>query len=85
MWRDSAKANLAAEALKLTAPDLIKLGVIDEVIPEPVGGAHRNYDETAKRVKERIVRHLDELADMDTQALLDSRIEKYGKMGYFKE
>jgi len=85
LWRDSTKANIAAEALKLTAPDLIELGVIDEVIPEPVGGAHRNPDEAARIVKERIVANLNELSAFRSEDLVQLRIEKYGKMGYFKE
>ncbi len=85
LWRDSTKANIAAEALKLTAPDLIELGVIDEVIPEPVGGAHRNPDEAARIVKERIVANLNDLSAFGGEDLVQLRIEKYGKMGYFKE
>ena len=85
LWRDSTKANIAAEALKLTAPDLIELGVIDEIIPEPVGGAHRNPDEAARIVKERIVANLNELSAFGNEERVQMRIEKYGKMGYFKE
>ncbi len=85
LWRDKAKADLAAEALKLTAPDLIKLGVIDEVIEEPLGGAHRNVDETARRIKERILHHLKELDAVPVPELIDERIAKYGKMGFFNE
>ena len=85
LWRDSAKANLAAEALKITAPDLIELGVIDEVISEPIGGAHRDIDGTAEAIKERIVVHLNQLMNIKSDALVQNRIEKYGKMGYFKE
>ena len=85
LWRDNAKANLAAEALKITAPDLIELGVIDEIIPEPVGGAHRSPDEAAKILKERIIAHLDALSSLNSHNLIDQRIEKYGKMGFYKE
>jgi acetyl-CoA carboxylase carboxyl transferase subunit alpha len=85
LWRDKAKAEIAAEALKLTAPDLIKLGVIDEVIEEPLGGAHRNPDETAARIKGRILHHLRELDTMPASRLIEARIEKYGKMGFFNE
>ena len=84
LWRDSAKANLAAEALKITAPDLIELGVIDEVITEPMGGAHRDYDKAAVIVKERLAHHLDELDGIEGSELIESRIEKYGKMGFFE-
>ena len=85
LWRDSAKANVAAEALKLTASDLIELKVIDEVIPEPVGGAHRDVDEAARIIKERILFHLNELSQIDSEELVEKRIEKYGNMGFFKE
>jgi len=85
LWRDSAKATLAAEALKLTAPDLIELKVIDEVIPEPIGGAHRNIDEAARIVKERILFHLKETERVAPDQLVPLRIEKYGNMGFFKE
>ena len=85
LWRDSAKADLAAEALKLTAPDLVELGVIDEIIPEPLGGAHRDADTAATNVKERIIYHLKELVPLDGPALIEQRIEKYGRMGFFEE
>jgi len=85
LWRDSAKASAAAEALKLTASDLIELGVIDEVIPEPIGGAHRNVEGASKILKERIVAHLDELCSYNAEELVKNRVEKYGKMGFFKE
>ena len=76
---------MAAEALKLVAPDLIELGVIDEIVSEPVGGAHRDFDKTARIVKERIIHHLDELQKFGPEELVANRIEKYGKMGYYKE
>lgn len=85
LWRDSGKANVAAEALKLTASDLIELGVIDEVIREPIGGAHRDVDGAAKILKERIVPHLNELSSYTTEELIKNRVEKYGRMGFFKE
>ncbi len=85
LWRDSAKASAAAEALKLTAGDLIKLGVIDEIIPEPIGGAHRDVDGASKIVKERIVAHLNELSSYSGDELIKNRLEKYGRMGFFKE
>jgi acetyl-CoA carboxylase carboxyl transferase subunit alpha len=85
LWRDSAKASVAAEALKLVASDLIDLGVIDEIVAEPVGGAHRDFDGAARIVKERIIHHLDELQRFSPEELVTNRIEKYGKMGYYKE
>jgi acetyl-CoA carboxylase carboxyl transferase subunit alpha len=85
LWRDRARAELAAEAMKVTAPDLIKLGVIDEMIKEPLGGAHRFPDEMAGTIKSRVIHHLNELDKLNPQDLIDSRIEKYGRMGFFKE
>lgn len=85
LWRDASKADLAAEQLKLTASDLLELGVIDEIVPEPQGGAHRDYDEAARQVKQRIQNNLRELRAIEGQKLVDLRIEKYGKMGFFKE
>jgi acetyl-CoA carboxylase carboxyl transferase subunit alpha len=59
--------------------------VIDEIVPEPKGGAHRDHDGAAKIVKERILFHLNQLCGLDGQSLIDQRIEKYGKMGFFRE
>jgi acetyl-CoA carboxylase carboxyl transferase subunit alpha len=81
LWKDASKAEQAAEALKLTARDLLALQVIDEMIPEPVGGAHRDPDETARRVQEAILRHVRGLVDLPAQELLDRRLEKYMRMG----
>lgn len=85
LWKDAGKAHLAAEILKPTAKDLLELGVIDEVIPEPLGGAHRAYDEAARILKERLVYHLNELSQVKPEELIQKRLEKYGKMGVFKE
>jgi acetyl-CoA carboxylase carboxyl transferase subunit alpha len=85
LWKDAGKANLAAEVLKPSAPDLLELGVIDEVVREPLGGAHRKPDEAARILKERILFHLDALADVKPKVLVQNRIEKYSKMGVFKE
>ena len=85
LYRDSAKAPIAADSLKLTAPDLLKLNVVDGTIPEPVGGAHRNYDEMANILKTRILKELSELKKMDPEKRINDRIEKYGKMGFWEE
>lgn len=85
LWRDGAKGPLAAEALKLTAADLLQLKVINEVIPEPVGGAHRNYQEAAARVKKAVVRHLGELKDVPEERLLSERYQRFRRMGAFLE
>ncbi len=85
LWKDASKAEQAAEALKLTAQDLLELKVIDEVIPEPVGGAHRDADESARRVQEAILRHIRALIGLPAQELLDRRLEKYMRMGVYLE
>ena len=85
LWKDSSKAEQAAEALKLTAPDLLELQVIDEVIPEPTGGAHRDPEEAARRVKDAVMRHVRGLMGLPAQELLDRRLEKYLKMGVYLE
>lgn len=83
LWKDSAKADQAAEALKLTAPELLKLGIIDDIVPEPQGGAHRNPDEAAKNLKNTIKKHLEELKKIPADKLLSSRYQKYRKIGVF--
>jgi acetyl-CoA carboxylase carboxyl transferase subunit alpha len=85
LWRDASKSNLAAESLKLTAEDLIELNIIDEVIKEPLGGAHRNPDAAAQLLMKRIMYHLNQLSQFNEQELIARRLEKYSKMGYYKE
>ncbi len=85
LWRDSSKAPQAAEALKLTSKDLLELGIIDEVIKEPLGGAHRNVKETAERIKEKILESLSILCQKPAESLIKERIEKFCKMGQYKE
>lgn len=85
LWRDSAKADQAAEAMKVTASDLKDMGILDRVIREPEGGAHRNYDEAAKILKETILTELQELHTIPIQQLIKERIEKFGRMGFWKE
>ena len=84
LWHDSAKAEEAAEAMKLTAPDLLQLGVIDAIIEEPLGGAHQDPEAAAKIVKSYILRAIEEMEKIPHQDLIDLRIEKYGKMGVFE-
>jgi len=84
LWKDRAKASEAARALKLTANDLYELGIIDEVVPEPLGGAHRDFEEMAKVIKEVIVKHLKELSLWSKEKLLRARYEKFRKMGIFE-
>ncbi|RKY48965.1 MAG: acetyl-CoA carboxylase carboxyl transferase subunit alpha, partial [Candidatus Neomarinimicrobiota bacterium] len=85
LFRDASKAPIAAEAMKVTAYDLGELGIADEIIPEPIGGAHRDYDMAAKYVKETIVRHLRELLQIPVDELVERRIHKYGMMGSWDE
>ncbi len=85
LWRDASHAPEAAEAMKVTAPDLLKLGIIDEIIKEPEGGAHRDYDLAARLVKEAILKHLRELRKMPVKKLLEQRLQKFSKMGAWKE
>ncbi len=83
MWRDSTKAELAAEALKITAPDLLALKLIDEVVPEPEGGAHNDYEAAVKLLDPVLDRALNDLAPLPPQQLIDRRYEKFRSMGQF--
>lgn len=81
LWRDSSKAPQAAEALRLSAFDLKELKVIDRIIPEPLGGAHRNLKESADILKKEILNDLQELSKLSVEELLQKRIEKFRHMG----
>ena len=81
LWRDAAQAPLAAEALKLTAEDLQRLGLVDAVIPEPVGGAHRAPEETVATVGEAIAANLAPLLELDAATLRTRRREKFLELG----
>jgi acetyl-CoA carboxylase carboxyl transferase subunit alpha len=85
LWRDGTKGPLAAEALKITAADLLKLEVIDEIIPEPMGGAHRDYEGAAAKVKEAVVRHLKELKAIPEERLVAERYQRFRSIGAFLE
>ena len=85
LWRDSGKASEAAEAMKVTAPDLVELDVVDEVIKEPEGGAHRDFKMAAEAVKKSILKHLNELSAFPEKKLIENRIEKFSKMGDWTE
>lgn len=84
LWKDRAMAQDAASALRLTARDLEEFGIIDEIVEEPLGGAHRGHEEMARRVKEAITRHLGELSSRSKEGLLQERYEKFRKMGVFE-
>jgi acetyl-CoA carboxylase carboxyl transferase subunit alpha len=81
LWKSEEEKERAAEALKGTADDLFELGVIDEVLPEPLGGAHRNAKEMVQTLSKSLSRHLDELREQSTEDLLRKRYEKYRRMG----
>jgi acetyl-CoA carboxylase carboxyl transferase subunit alpha len=85
VWRDSAKKAEAAEALKLTAPDLLGFRIIDEIIKEPIGGAHTDHDATARAVDDVLARALAEVSALDSATRLEKRYEKFrdmGRLGY---
>jgi len=85
LWKDRKKAPEASAVLKLTADELLKLGVIDEIIKEPLGGAHREPEETANTVKETIKKYLAELKSIPPDKLIEQRYAKFRKMGAFSE
>lgn len=81
LWKDRTKAPEAAAALKLTAKDLLELGLIDEVIKEPLGGAHNDPEETAREVRQTIKKYWQEMSGIDPPALVQKRYEKFRSMG----
>ena len=85
LWGDAAKAPDAAESMRITAPDLLRLGVIDGIVPEPVGGAHRDWEGAASNLREALREHLRPLASMSPDDLVADRYEKFRKMGAFEE
>jgi acetyl-CoA carboxylase carboxyl transferase subunit alpha len=85
LWRDAAQAPQAAQLLRLTPRELRQLGIVDEIIAEPLGGAHRNPKETGDRLKAALVAQLREIARVPIDQLLEKRYEKYRRIGYFLE
>ena len=83
LWRDRRHAAEAAEALKLTAQDLLKLEVVDEIVPEPAGGAHRNYDLIEKNLSDALRRNLAQISEIPIDELLKKRYEKFRRLGSF--
>ena len=81
LWRDASKAPQAAEALKLTADSLLAMGIVDEVIAEPPGGAHRDYAATMAAVKESLSKHLTRLKRTSPRKLVEKRYDKYARIG----
>jgi acetyl-CoA carboxylase carboxyl transferase subunit alpha len=85
LWKDASQRERAAEALKLTADDLLRLKLIDEVVPEPVGGAHVDPDAAGESLREALIRHVTELRKSRPEKLVKRRAEKYAAMGVFSE
>ncbi len=85
LWRDAANANLAAEAMRVTAQDLLEMEILDEIINEPPGGAHRDADEAAVILKKTILKELDQLENIPKDELIENRIQKFSKMGFWDE
>jgi len=85
LWRSWDKKEVAAEQLKLTAIDMKRFGLVDDIIPEPVGGAHWSYDEAANILKTFLVPVIRELKQKHPQQRINERIEKFGKMGFYDE
>jgi len=85
LFRDAKKAVEAAESMKISAQELLKMELIDGIIPEPLGGAHRDYNKMASLLKETILTEIEGLRKYDTEDLIEKRIEKFGKMGFWSE
>ena len=85
LWRDRAEGPAAAEALRITAMDCHQFGVVDELIPEPPGGAHRDQDATVQALGKHLRRHLDELLAMPAEQLTEDRYQRFRKLGVFVE
>jgi acetyl-CoA carboxylase carboxyl transferase subunit alpha len=85
LWKDASQRERAALALKLTAQDLLRLKLIDEIIPEPLGGAHQDPDTAAESLREALLRHVGELRKYKGEKLVRRRLEKYAAMGPFVE
>lgn len=85
LWRDASKNNEAAEALKITAKDLMKFNIVDGAISEPVGGAHSDYELMSEELKKTILTSIKELQNMSSEELRNQRYDKFRKMGVFLE
>ncbi len=84
LWRDSSEAKKAAEKLALTAPDLLKNGIIDEIIPEPLGGAHCDYNAVIAEVKKSLIRNISKFKKFTAEELIEQRYNKFRKIGQIK-
>lgn len=85
LWRDSSMTNTAAESLKITGPDLMQFNIIDEIVKEPLGGAHRNTAEMGEELKKSILKSLEELSKFSSKELRENRYNKYRSLGVVEE
>ena len=85
IWRSWEMKEKAAEQLKLTSDNMYKFGLVDGIIPEPLGGAHWDYDEAATILKSHLIPVIKELKQIDPEKGVNQRIEKFGKMGFWEE
>jgi len=85
LWRSWEKKEIAAEQLHLTSTDMKGFGLVDEIVPEPVGGAHWNYDESAAQLKQQIINAINEYKNIAPEERINKRIEKFEKMGFWNE
>lgn len=85
LWKDASKADQAAEAMKITAEDLLRMEVIEDIVPEPKGGAHKDYEATGEAIKKHLLIHLRELSSLGQEALIEDRYQKFRKIGEFTE
>lgn len=85
LWKSAEKAEIAAEAMRITAPSLNEFGLVDEVLPEPLGGAHRNPKEMAEVIRNAVLKSLDELDRLSIELLLEQRQQRLASFGQFKE
>ena len=85
LWRDASKAPDAADAMKVAPEDLMNMGICDRIIEEPLGGAHRDFNIMAAKLKQVLLEELDSFKDVDPDTFLERRIERYEKMGVYKE
>lgn len=85
LWRSWDYKEQAAQALKLTSEDMLKLGIIDRIIEEPPGGAHRDHDKAAELLKRALIEELNQVSKLKKDKLLDMRVKKFGEMGFWKD
>lgn len=85
LWKDSTRAKDAAEALRLTSQDLMSFGIVDEVVPEPLGGVHKDKSAAAENLKKAIVKNIKKFSKMDLEDMLEARYDKFRRIGQFRD